>query len=137
MGDTPPDSGKRPLAHARAQPRSAAPRRRQERRRALIVGCGVLMVAAATTAVMIVMSGHSSRAPQVALAAPDGDLHTTKITKDLGGKECAQDIFDNQTGRMTRSTRPCDATAYDSNGAPIPLGTIHRLDAINKSFSGR
>jgi hypothetical protein len=103
----------------------------------LIIGCGMLLVtAAAVIAAHSLMSGHSPPAPQVALAAPDGDPHTAKITRELGGKACEQDIFDNQTGRMTRSAQPCNPTTYDSNGAPIPLGTIHRLDAINKSFPG-
>jgi hypothetical protein len=38
---------------------------------------------------------------------------------------------------MTRSQQACDTTARDSNGVPIPLGTIHRLDAISKAFSGK
>jgi hypothetical protein len=133
-----PDGGKRPVAQARAQARSAARKPRREGLRALIIGCGMLVVtAAAVIATQSLISGHSPPAPQIALAAPDGDLHTAKITRELGGKTCARDIFDNQTGRMTRSNQPCDETIYDSNGAPIPLGTIHRLDAINKSFLGR
>jgi hypothetical protein len=54
----------------------------------------------------------------------------------LDGKGCSQQVFDNQTGRMRQSQLPCEAIAYDSNGAPVPVGTIHRLDAIRKSFSG-
>jgi hypothetical protein len=46
-------------------------------------------------------------------------------------------FFNNQTGRMTRSQQPCDMTTRDSNGVPVPQGTIHRLDAISKSFSGK
>jgi hypothetical protein len=135
MGDTHPDGDKRTVTLARAQPRPVQSRR--EHRRALVIVC---LVAAVTTAVVIaaesLISGQSSRAPQIALATPDGDLQTAKITKDLGGKGCSQEVFDNRTGRMTRSPQPCDTTTYDSNGAPVPLGTIHRLDAISKSFSG-
>jgi hypothetical protein len=142
MGDTPSDSGKRPIAPSAppatpAPPRSAS-HRTQERRRALIISCGMLLVAALTAGVVIAiespMSVHSSNSPQVA-TAPDGDLRTAKITKDLDGKGCWQQIFDNQTGRMTKSQQACEATTYDSNGAPVPIGTIHRLDAISKSFS--
>jgi hypothetical protein len=139
MGDTPPDGGKRPVARPRAQPRSFAQRRRRKRWDTLIVGCGMLVVALATTVMVIaaeyLISRQLSRAPQVASAAPDAD-RTARITKDFGGKDCSQEIFNNQTGRTTRSPQPCDATALDGNGAPIPLGTIHRLDAISKSFPG-
>jgi hypothetical protein len=97
------------------------------------------VVAVVTTVAVIaaesLISRQLSRAPQVASAAPDAD-RTAKITKDFGGKDCSQEIFNNQTGRTTRSPQPCDATALDANGAPIPLGTIHRLDAISKSFPG-
>jgi hypothetical protein len=72
-----------------------------------------------------------------AKATPDSDTHAAKISNESDGKGCSQRTFDNQTGRMTRSQQPCEATAYDSKGVPIPLGTIHRLDAISKSFSGR
>ena len=58
---------------------------------------------------------------------------TARITRDNNGT-CAQQVFDNQTGRMMRSSQPCEATTYDSNGMPVPVGTIHRLDAISKGF---
>jgi hypothetical protein len=77
-----------------------------------------------------------SSSPVTAQGGPDGDLRTAKITKTSGDNGCSQEIFDNQTGRMNRSQQPCEATAYDSHGAPVPVGTIHRLDAISKSFAG-
>jgi hypothetical protein len=141
MGDKPPEGDKRPTPHPRAQAQSSARRKGQERRRALIAACGMLMVVAASTVIVIaahsLISGHSSRAPEIAMTSPERDLRTARITRDIDGKGCEQNTFDNQTGRMNRSLQPCDATEYDSNGVPIPLGTIHRLDAINKSFSGR
>jgi len=135
MGDTRPDGNKHTVTPARAQPRSVQSQR--EHRRALVIVC---LVAAVTTAAVIaaesLILGSSSRAPQVALATPDSEIQTAKITKDFGGKGCSQEAFDNRTGRMTRSPQPCDATTYDSSGMPVPVGTIHRLDAISKSFSG-
>jgi hypothetical protein len=146
MGDTPSNGGNRPVAHARppgatpAQPRFAA-RRTPRRRGVLIISCGLLLAAALTVVVVVAaespISLHASKSPPTASAMPDNDLRTAKITRSSDGTECWQTIFDNQTGRMTRSRQPCEATAYDSNGAPVPLGTIHRLDAISKSFSGR
>jgi hypothetical protein len=121
-------------------PLRSAVRRTQKRWPALMIGCGMLLAAVGTAAVVIATetsgSRPSSNSPRIA-AAPDSDLRTAKITRDLGDKECSEQIFDNRTGRMTRSPQPCEAMAYDSNGVPIPLGTIHRLDAISKSFSSR
>lgn len=129
-----------PSAPPQAMPtrsRSAI-QRTQERRRALIIS-GILLLAALTAVVVIVaetpMSVHSLTSPQTAMAMPNNNLRTAKITNDSDGKGCWQQIFDNQTGRMTRS-QPCEATTYDGNGVPIPLGTIRRLNAISKSFSG-
>jgi hypothetical protein len=140
MTDAPPDGDKRPIARPRAQPRSIAQRRRRKRWNTLIVGCGMLLVAVVTTVLVIaaqaLISTQPSRAPHIASAAPNGDVQTARITKDFGGKDCSQEFFNNQTGRTTRSPQPCEATALDGNGAPIPLGTIHRLDAISKSFPG-
>jgi hypothetical protein len=95
------------------------------------------LTAAVTVTIEYPMSGHSSNAPQTAMAMPGSDARTAKITRDSDGQGCWQQIFDNQTGRMTRSQQPCEATAYDSSGTPVPLGTVHRLEAISKSFSGR
>jgi hypothetical protein len=113
--------------------------RTQERRRVLIISCGILLVAAAG-AVAVVATGHpmserSSPSPTT-IAAHDSDLRTARITNNSDGKGCWQQTFDNQTGRTTRTQLPCETTVYDSSGAPVPVGTIHRLDAISKSFSG-
>ncbi len=114
----------------------------QERRRGLIVGGSMLFVAALIAVAAVVATGSPKsvtalNAAPVTTATPDVDLRTAKITKDLDGKGCSQQVFDNQTGRVRQSGLPCDATAFDSDGAPVPVGTIHRLDAISKSFSGR
>jgi len=145
MGDTPSGGDGRPIAHVGppaatgARPRSAV-RRTTVSRRAVIIGYGMLLAAALTVVVVIAAESpiwlHATKPSQSAGAIPDIDLRTAKITRDSNGTECWQTIFDNQTGRMTRSRQPCETTAYDGNGAPVPLGTIHRLDAISKSFSG-
>ncbi len=117
----------------------SAAQRTQERRRALIISCGMLLLATLTAVVVAVehpMSVHLSNSRQTAMAMPDSDVRTAKITRDSDGEGCWQQIFDNQTGRMSRSQQACEATVYDSGGAPVPLGTIHRLEAISKSFSG-
>jgi hypothetical protein len=109
---------------------------RTDRRRAKIIGCGVLLLAALGAA------GIAAKAPVQRLlaatnAAPDTDLREARITNALDGNGCIRQQFDNKTGRVTRLPEACDSIERDSNGVPIPVGTIHRLDAISKSFSGR
>jgi hypothetical protein len=98
------------------------------------------MLLMAVLIVVVVMEGgprmHLHALNSAAPAMPEGDFRTAKITKESDGRGCWRQIFDNQTGSMVRSQEPCDATSYDANGAPVPVGTIHRLDAISKSFSG-
>jgi hypothetical protein len=114
----------------------------QERRRAVIIGCGILFMVGLGFALVMTaelsVSPHLTNSPQLASVTPDNNSSSATITIDSAdGSGCRQQVFDNQTGRMTRSQKPCDTTARDSSGVPIPLGTIHRLDAISKSFSGK
>jgi hypothetical protein len=127
-----------PVAHSAST--RVQSQRTQERRRALIVGCSILIAVVLGFALAIAtespVSTHLTNSPQMTSGAPD--LGSAKVViESTDGNECRQQVFDNQTWRMTRSQQPCDATARDSTGVPIPLGTIHRLDAISKSFSGK
>ena len=139
-GNKRPDAGPRPPGRGSAQARSA-PHRTQERRRGLIVGCSMLLVAALIAVAVVIATGSPksvtglNTAP-VTTTTSELDLRSAKITQDLDGKGCSQQVFDNQTGRMRQSQLPCDATTFDGNGVPVPVGTIHRLDAISKSFPG-
>jgi hypothetical protein len=52
--------------------------------------------------------------------------------------QCAEMKFDNTDGRFVDGLKPCDdQIKFDQHGRPIPMGTIHRLDAISRSFFGR
>lgn len=140
MGGPPLTDNNSPVA--RSVPARAHSQRAQERRRALIVGCGILFVAGLGFVLVMTaglpMSTHLTASTQTASEAPDNNLGSAKVTIDSAdGGGCRKQVFDNQTGRMTRSQQPCDTTARDGNGTPIPLGTIHRLEAISKSFSGK
>jgi hypothetical protein len=71
-------------------------------------------------------------------APPHNDLSSVKVTIDSAdGSGCRQRVLDNLTWRMTQSQQPCGTTDRDSNGVSRPMGTIHRLDAISKSFLGK
>jgi hypothetical protein len=138
-GSKGPEGPAGPIAATHARSRSVA-RGKPERRRALITSCGMLLVGAVAAVVIITAKTpkavQASNSPTTAPGGPDGDVRTAKITRASDGNGCSQEIFDNQTGRMNRSSQPCEATVYDSHGTPVPVGTIHRLDAISKSFAG-
>jgi hypothetical protein len=75
---------------------------------------------------------------QPASEAPHNDFGSASVTIDSAdGSGCRRRVLDNQTWRMTQSQQPCGTTDRDSNGVPRPTGTIHRLDAISKSFLGK
>jgi hypothetical protein len=83
------------------------------------------------------ISTHLTNSSQTPSEVPDNHLGTAKVMTDSAdGNGCRQQVFDNQTWRMTRS-QPCDTTVRDSNGVPRPEGTVRRLDAISKSFLGK
>jgi hypothetical protein len=72
-----------------------------------------------------------------ATSASSDELRTGKIVLEINPGQCEQTKFDNSSGRFTESLTPCEnRIRFDEHGKPIPLGTIHRLDAISRSFSG-
>jgi hypothetical protein len=49
---------------------------------------------------------------------------------------CKRLKFDD-SGRVFQDVVPCDQSGpRDARGQPVPVGTMHRLDAISKSFGG-
>jgi hypothetical protein len=132
------------LGAPRAAPAPFRPaaQRTQERRRALILGCAILLpatlylLAVIATKSPILMSVPSSQLPQTAIETHDFE-QTARITNASDANGCFQQQFDNKTGRMTRLQEPCETVVRDAYGVPMPVGTIHRMDAISKAFSGR
>jgi hypothetical protein len=140
--DAPSDS-RRPIGRSdpigAKRSRSAA-RGTRERRHTLIISCSILLVATLIAVVVVAnvspKSVNATISPPAAAAMPENELRTAKFTTNSDASGCSQQIFDNQSGRVLRSQKPCEATAYDTNGAPVPVATIHRLEAISKSFTG-
>lgn len=49
--------------------------------------------------------------------------------------QCQLMKFDNDTGRMIDGSANCHGdVVLDAHGVPVPMGTVHRLDSIRKSF---
>jgi len=62
------------------------------------------------------------------------EQHTGKIMIKRGDQVCERLKFDNDTGQTISSLGSCVTEAGDdAHGVPLPLGTIHRLNAISKS----
>ena len=100
-----------------------------------MIGCGMLlgaaMVAGAVIAVEAPTSVHPSNPSHIAVAISESDLRSAKVTRDLDGKGCSQQVFDNQTGRLSLSGRRCEASRFVSIGGTVRVGTIHRVDEIS------
>jgi len=74
------------------------------------------------------------------LSAPTSEakeIRTGKIVLQTDPDQCAQMKFDNTDGRLIENLKPCEKDIrFDARGRAMPMGTVHRLDAISKSFFG-
>ena len=84
-------------------------------------------------------SAQSQRIAERPTPAHDADeSRTGKIILQTNPDQCAEMKFDNANGQFADDLKPCDnQIKFDEHGRPIPMGTIHRLDAISRSFFGR
>ncbi len=104
-----------------------------------------LTIVAAVCAIIIYLgvsapfgSFQSQRIAEQSAPTLDSESRTGKIVLQTNPDQCEQIKFDNANGRFIDGLKPCDnQIQFDDHGRPIPLGTIHRLDAINRSFFGR
>jgi hypothetical protein len=118
------------------RPQSKAKQKATDRQRALVVVAGFGLMAA--IGALFALSAEYPMSSHTTDVISNNNLRTGKITSSsIDDENCREQEFDNQTGRMTRSEQSCDTNAFDSSGVMVPSGTIHRLDAISKSFSGR
>jgi hypothetical protein len=97
---------------------------------------GVFSVAAliGVTAILAI-EFESAPSPVVhspSLAAP---ISVGTIIVHSAANGCQHRSFDNQTGLMSDATTRCqEDVTLDAKGVPIPMGTVHTLNAISKSF---
>jgi hypothetical protein len=64
------------------------------------------------------------------------DVMYARITRELiDGTSCSEGAFNNTTGRITGIANPCvSMSRKNDTSAAAPIGTIHRLEAIQDSF---
>ena len=68
--------------------------------------------------------------------APSGSTSVaSRSHAPLDTRWCKRLEFDNGNRRVFESNVPCDGEVLNENGVPVPVGTMHRLNAISKSFS--
>jgi hypothetical protein len=118
----------------------AARRSAQKRRHVVAASISVVAVLACLTALTSLWFGysHSASSEPVALASNGPSQHTGTIIVHESGDHCKEIKFDNDTGKTLERQVRCDGqNVLDSQGVPAPAGTIHRLDAISRSFFGR
>jgi len=110
--------------------------RRRELRYALItIGVSLaalcVIVVLAVTAGLPSLFGSGASSPATIPASP-AEPRIGNIVFEPTADRCRQLSFDNDTGSIAETIRSCD-----HKGSPGPAGTIRRLNAISKSFSGQ
>jgi hypothetical protein len=114
-----------------ARPKLKTDRKAQDWRRAGIVIAGFFVLA--TIGFVLAMVTTYPKPAPTTNAMLGGKLSTGKIVSYSGeDKECRQQVFNNETGQMTKP-EPCDMQVLD----PASSNPVNRLDAISKAFSGR
>ena len=117
---------------AGARPPGRTPPRRPKYRIIFVAFGAVMTLAALVWFSPALFLDRSSVTPPEATAErlPTGTVAESDI------KVCRRLRFDGD-GRVFQDAVPCDnVTVLDAHGKPVPVGTMHRLDAISKSFSG-
>jgi hypothetical protein len=96
----------------------------------------VLILLAVTT---VITTPWSSKTPTVTEKQTDDPQSERigSIVRESDRDRCAIMKFDNDSGRVVDNIERCEGAAVlDTHNVPAPSGTVHRLDAISKSFSG-
>jgi len=121
---------------------NATHRRRHstQRRRYVLIGC----ICTTTAIGLMVVIGFINQ-PWFSHGLSDAQIgsreaesaRTASIMIESDGKKCEVMMFNNDTGRTGEGSGRCKSSVpVDAHGIPVPTGTIHRLDAISKSFYG-
>lgn len=129
----------RPVHGSQASRAKTRPQQIQYYRKRLYLACfcmlGVIVLLAMAAGFKTVWFSQTvERETQSARAEA---THNGTIVLQKDENRCEQMKFDNDGGRIIENFKPCDNTIIrDAHGAPLPMGTVHRLDAISKSFLG-
>src|SRR5580704_13612493 len=122
----------RPLATNPGRGRAIArPRPKNEWYSALFITAGFFVLG--TLGILSARALGGPTTSRTANAELGGELYTGTVISNPDYKsECRERLFDNKTGKMTKS-EPCGLRALNGNGAPARSNSIGL--AIKKSFS--
>jgi hypothetical protein len=131
------DSIKTAAASAAEEPRKAASASvALEQRRIVIVCAGLFVLLGA--AIIVAMTTNLSSSIIQPLGPRDMfgiEERNGRIVLKTENNRCRQIAFNNDTGAMKETTKPCyDKPVLDEKGFPVPEATIRRMDSIRESF---
>jgi hypothetical protein len=108
----------------------------QERRRIIIVSVGLFVVLGAAILVGMMTNLSSSIIQPLGPRDMFGiEERNGSIVLKAENNRCRQIAFNNDTGVMKESSKPCnDKPTLDDKGFPVPEATIRRMDSIREGF---
>jgi len=110
-----------------------------ERRQIMIVSAGLFLVLGAAILVALTTSLPSALMQRSHLGPRDTfgiEERSGAILLPPANNRCRQIAFNNDTGRMVETSKPCGKKpALDEKGIPVPEATMRRMDSIRQGFS--
>jgi hypothetical protein len=124
-----------PVQSARIAKRSV---RRRRKRWATLLSCLGIVAAFVVPATTFNFKGFLIHALSEETQSANWEMvRTGTVVRQTDDGQCVLMKFDNDSGRTIDHVKHCDKTVVrDAQGVPVPMGTVHRLDAISKSFLG-
>ena len=106
------------------------------RRQSLPMYFAVIFVAVAIAGMAVLATQFGTLPTLVAsnFAARDEANVVGSIMLHSPANECRHKTFNNRTGRIADAGTPCGDVVLDTKGVPVPMGTVHTMDSISKSF---
>jgi hypothetical protein len=106
------------------------------KRHPLAMYCGVLFVAAAIAAMAVIATQLGTLPALVAsnFAVREEGTVVGSIMLHSPANECRHKTFNNRTGQIADAGTPCNDALVDDKGVPIPMGTVHTMGSISRSF---
>lgn len=111
-------------------------RRGRQRRLSWIILLSLSTVAGAAVLIGLSPALFSGRSSITVTGSASESVPTGAIAES--DREFCKRLRFDDAGRAFQDVVPCDGeSTRDARGQSVPAGTMHRLDAISKSFSGR
>jgi hypothetical protein len=79
---------------------------------------------------------HMEQTREVQATPKRPDARSGRIVVELPAERCRELAFDNVTGAMQDTNKPCSTSAAATpTSPPAPQGTMRRMEAISKAFT--